>query len=238
MADAKAFRIKLEVSRSDKRSLASFDVPVPGIASRVLDALLYVREHIDPSLGFRYSCRAGMCGSCAMVINGKEALACQTAIGTLGTATVRVAPLRALPVLRDVMCDMTPFFDSLKRANAAMQPKEPDRKTLRVMPPGEPARALIERHNGCVTCGACFSACEWSATRPGYLGPAAMIRVLMLSLDERDALGKARLATVANESGALRCHGLGNCSEVCPIDIPVREGMQTLKGMLATEDVA
>lgn len=231
-------RITLEVARSDAGRPSKFEVPVPGPASRVLDALLYVREHLDPSLGFRYSCRAGMCGSCAVVVNGREALACQTAIGSLGTDRVRVAPLRALPVLRDVMCDMTPFFDSLKRADAALRSKEPDRKTLRAMPPAEPRRALIERQNGCLTCGACFSACEWSATRPGYLGPAAMNRVLMLSLDERDALGKARLATVAHESGALRCHGLGNCSEVCPVDIPLREGMQTLKGLLAVEDVA
>lgn len=237
MADDQASRITLEVSRSEKGRRSSFDVPVPGLASRVLDALLYVRENLDPSLGFRYSCRVGMCGSCAVVVNGKEVLACQTAIRTLGTATVRVSPLRALPVLRDVMCDMAPFFSSLKRADAAMRPKEPGRTTLRVMPPDEPNRASIERHNGCITCGACYSACEWSATRPGYLGPAAMIRVLMLSLDERDAGGKARLATVANETGALRCHGLGNCTAVCPVDIPVREGMQTLKGLLATEDV-
>lgn len=237
MADGKPFRITLEVSRSEPGRASRFDVPVPAGTSRVLDALLYVREHLDPSLGFRYSCRAGMCGSCAVVVNGREALACQTAIGTLGTDVVRVAPLRALPVLRDVMCDMGPFFATLKRADAALRPKEPERKTLRTMPPGEPHRALIERQNGCITCGGCFSACEWSATRPGYLGPAAMNRVLMLALDERDAVGRGRLASVAHESGALRCHALGNCSEVCPVDIPLREGMQALKGLLATEEV-
>jgi succinate dehydrogenase iron-sulfur subunit len=230
-------RITLEVARSEAGRPTTFDVPVPGPASRVLDALLYVRENLDPSLGFRYSCRLGMCGSCAVVVNGKEALACQTAIGTLGTDRVRVAPLRALPVLRDVMCDMTPFFDSLRRADAALRPKDPERKTLRTMPPGDPHRALIEGQNGCLTCGACFSACEWTTTRPGYLGPAAMNRVLMLSLDERDAVGRARLASVAQESGVLRCHGLGNCSQVCPVDIPLREGMQKLKGYLATEEL-
>ncbi len=231
-------RIRLEVHRSDKSRTATFDVPVPLPTSRVLDALLYVRENLDPSLGFRYSCRAGMCGSCAMVVNGKEVLACQTAIGPLATDHVRVAPLRALPVLRDLMCDMKPFFDTLKRADAAMRPKDPERRTLQVLPPGEPNRALIEKQNGCITCGACFSACEWSATRPGYLGPAAMNRVLMLALDERDATGRRRLATVAHESGVLRCHALGNCSQVCPVDVPLREGMQKLKGLLATEEVA
>ena len=137
-----------------------------------------------------------MCGSCAVVVNGKEALACQTSIGALGTDVVRISPLRALPVLRDVMSDMAPFFDTLKRAEAALRPKDPNLKSLRTMPPAAPHRATIEGQNGCITCGACFSACEWSATRPGYLGPAAMNRVLMLALDERDALGKAREALV------------------------------------------
>ena len=230
--------ITLEVHRSDKSRPSTFQVPVPAPAYRVLDALLHVRENLDPSLGFRYSCRAGMCGSCAVVVNGKEVLACQTAIGPLATDHVRVAPLRALPVLRDVMCDMQPFFDTLKRADAAMRPRDPDRKTIQTLPPGEPVRALIEKQNGCITCGACFSACEWSATRPGYLGPAAMNRVLMLALDERDATGRRRLATVATESGALRCHALGNCSAVCPVDVPLREGMEKLKGLLATEEIA
>ena len=230
-------KITLEVARSEPGRRSTFEVPVPQPSSRVLDALLYVREHLDPSLGFRYSCRAGMCGSCAVVVNGKEVLACQTAIGTLGTDHLRVAPLRALPVLRDVMCDMEPFFDSLRRAEAALRPKEPERTTLRTMPPAAPHRAAIEAQNGCLTCGACFSACEWTATRPDYLGPAAMNRVLMLALDERDAVGRKRLATVAQESGALRCHTLGNCSAVCPVEIPLREGMQKLKGLLATEEV-
>lgn len=237
MTDKQPARITLEVSRSLEGKPTRFDVPVPLPSSRVLDALLYVREHIDPSLGFRYSCRAGMCGSCAVVVNGKEALACQTSIGDLGTDVVRVAPLRALPVLRDVMCDMTPFFDSLKRVDAALRPKESDRKTLRVMPPDAPHRATIERQNGCITCGACFSACDWTSTRPGYLGPAAMNRVLMFALDERDATGCKRLLSVAHENGALRCHALGNCSVVCPVDIPLREGMDKLKGLLSTENI-
>jgi succinate dehydrogenase/fumarate reductase iron-sulfur protein len=228
--------ITLEIRRSSgAQATARFEVPVAGPASRVLDALLYIRHNLDPSLGFRYSCRVGMCGSCAVVINGKEGLACQTTLASLGSGTVSVAPLRALPVQRDLVADMTPFFDSLRRADAAFRPTEPARRSIRTIPPGGKERSLIEGQNGCITCGACFSACEWSSTRPGYLGPAALNRVLMLSLDERDAVGRRRLLTAARDTGALRCHTLGNCSTVCPVNIPLREGMQKLKGLLAME---
>jgi succinate dehydrogenase/fumarate reductase iron-sulfur protein len=235
MPDTTSFRITLEIARSDERRTSRFDVPVPGAASRVLDALLYVREHLDPSLGFRYSCRAGMCGACAVVINGQEALSCQTAIGTLGTTTVRVSPLRALPVLRDLTCDMTPFFDTFRRADAALRPKDATRETLRVMPPGEAHRALIERQNGCITCGACYSAYESSTMRPDDLAPAALNRVLMLSLDERDATGMARLATVANEVATARGDNGVDFDAVCPVNIPLRQGIAKLRDLLATE---
>jgi succinate dehydrogenase / fumarate reductase iron-sulfur subunit len=233
MTHPESFQITLMVSRSEADKPTSFSVPIPSKNSRVLDALLHVRHNIDPSLGFRYSCRAGMCGSCAVVINGKEGLACQTTIGSLNTDVIRISPMKGLPIIRDVMCDMDPFFNTLINANAAMVSKEPNRDTLHVMPPNEPKRRLIQRQNGCITCGACFSACEWSSTREGYLGPSAMNRVLMLALDERDALGKERLKTVANENGIFRCHSIGNCSQVCPAEIPLQQGMSEIKGLLS-----
>lgn len=233
MSNVESFEITLEVSRSNVDDSFSFKVPVPSKNSRVLDALLYVRHNIDPSLGFRYSCRAGMCGSCAVVINGKEGLACQTTIGSLHSDVVRVEPMRALPVSRDVMCDMDPFFQTLIRSNAALVSNDPNRTTLRIMPPGEKVRKSIQDQNGCITCGACFSACEWSTTKKDYLGPSAMNRILMLALDERDAIGKKRLNGIATDSGLFRCHGLGNCSQVCPVEIPLREGMQKLKGLVS-----
>ena len=237
-SQASSFRITLEVSRSHAGNAIEFDVPVPGPASRVLDALLYVREHLDASLGFRYSCRAGMCGSCAVVINDQEALSCQTSIGSLGTERVRVSPLRALPVLRDLMCDMTPFTNTVRCADAALRPVDPDRETLPQMPPGAPHRALIERQNGCISCAACYSACASTATQPGALGPAALNRLLMLTLDERDAKGKARLATVAGDPQVLGSQALGDGSDVCPVGVPLREGMVELKRLLAAEAVA
>jgi len=224
--------ISLSISRSKRKAkFETYDVPVTP-TMRVLDAIIHVRHREDPTLGVRYSCRVGMCGSCAIVINGREALACQTTIESLGTRNVKVEPLRSLPVQQDLMVDMRPFFDTIARAQAALKPKTPKLRQPQTMPPKAPHRALIEQQNGCITCGACHSACEWSGTHAGYLGPAALNRLLMLALDERDMLGKERLATAARDHGVLRCHAVGNCSVVCPAEIPVRTGMQRLKGLL------
>ena len=228
--------ITLILSRSNAETdETQFTVPVPSPNSRVLDALLYVQQHHDPTLAFRSSCRVGMCGSCAMVINGKEALACQTTIGSLKSDVVRLAPLRSLPTQKDLKVDMAPFFANMRAAGAAFRPSEPGLKGIRQIPPQGKERALLETQNGCITCGACYSACEWTSTRKGYLGPAALNRVYMLALDQRDALGKKRLQVAAQDDGVLRCHSMGNCSAVCPIEIPLRTGLQQLKGLVLTD---
>ncbi len=141
--------------------------------------------------------------------------------------------MRALPVIRDVVCDMEPFFLTFKKSHAALIAKDPNRNSPQLMPPKANVRKVIQNQNGCITCGSCFSACEWSSTKPGYLGPAALNRIFMLALDERDAIGKKRLVGIATDQGILRCHSLGNCSEVCPAGIPLQDGMTKLKGLLA-----
>jgi succinate dehydrogenase/fumarate reductase iron-sulfur protein len=218
----------LEITRSEAGKPSRFEVPLPSPTSRVLDALLHVREHLDPTLGFRYSCRAGMCGSCAVVVNGREMLACQATIADLGADVLRVAPLGALPVLRDLVNDMTPFFESFRRVEGALRPIEPERRTLRTMPPAERGRATIERHNGCLTCGACHSA---TRTGVGHAGPAEVNRVMMLALDERDALGKVRLSSMAADARALRSRSSPELDRICPAEIPLCEAIEAVEAM-------
>lgn len=228
--------ITLIVSRSNADTdEKQFTVPVPSPNSRVLDALLYVQRHQDPTLAFRFSCRVGMCGSCAIVINGREGLACQTTIGSLDSDVVRLAPLRSLPTQKDLKVDMTPFFRNMKAAGAAFRPSQPKLKSIRQIPPQGRERALLETQNGCITCGACYSACEWTRTRNGYMGPAALNRVYMLALDQRDALGRTRLPDTARDDGVLRCHAVGNCTAVCPVGIPISNGLQRLKGLVLSD---
>jgi succinate dehydrogenase/fumarate reductase iron-sulfur protein len=227
------YRLKVQRTPRNGHAESTYAVTLANPHARVLDALMSVRQEQDPTLGFRFSCRVGMCGSCAMVINGRERLACQTKIADLGTTDLEIAPLRSLPPKRDLTPDMAPFFDAMKRAHAALDPTEPDRRDIRTMPPDEEKRAVIEKLNGCITCGACYSACEWTRSHPGYLGPSALNRLYMLALDERDARGKERVEVAATAEGALRCHALGSCSAVCPIEIPLKSGMQRLKGLVA-----
>ncbi len=234
MSSTEATTYTIRVSRSGESAAATseFQVPVSNPHTRVLDLLLKARQSEDPKLGFRFSCRVGMCGSCAVNINGRERLACQTAVSSLGSTTIEVRPLRSLPTRKDVVSDMTPFFQSLKKANAALSPKDPESREIKTLPPGESRRASIERQNGCISCGACYSACEWTRSHEGYLGPAALNRLYMLAQDERDALGSRRLEVAAAADGALRCHTVGNCSAVCPIEIPLKEGMLRLKHLV------
>ena len=230
--------VALRVARSEPgKELTEFKVAVGGPHSRVLDVLLRVRHKQDPTLTFRYACRVGMCGSCAIMINGKERLACQTPVSELGNI-ITVAPLCSLPVQRDLVVDMAPFFDTFRRVNAALIPETPDLREIRRLPPGSRRRGTIERQNGCITCGACFSACEWTRWRERYIGPAAMNRVLMLMLDDKDRLKDARLASVSDDDSALRCHIVGDCSVVCPVDVPLRTGLQRLRGMIAKGSTA
>lgn len=229
--------VTLEVARGESGSgRTRFEVPVLSAHARVLDALNWVREHEDPTLGFRYACRVGMCGSCAIVVNGKEALACQMTIGEIEDTTIRVEPLRGLPVQHDLIVDMRPFFAGLARAEAALRPRDPGRRDLSVMPPASNERTTIEAQNGCITCGACTSAIADEARNEDDVGPAALNRLLMLALEERDSAGNARLAGIAGEVQALSAEAIARAESVCPANIPLASALEQLKSLIADHD--
>ena len=129
---------------------------------------------------------------------------------------LRVEPLRGLPARHDLIVDMRPFFEGLARAGAALRPREPERRGLPVLPPGAGDRTAIEARNGCLTCGACVSAIAGEAAGADGVGPAALNRVLMLALDERDAAGTARLSAVAGEARGLSAEAMARRRERLP----------------------
>lgn len=228
----KPTRVILKVARSEPTARSSFPFEVEGGHVRVLDLLLRARAEHDPSLTFRCSCRVGMCGSCAMVINGRERLACGTRVGDMG-AEIEVEPLRALPVKRDLLVDMDPFFEKMRKHDVGLAPELPELREVRQLPPEMNDRAEIEAQNGCISCGACYSACQWTSSRPDYAGPAVMNRLYMLASDEKDSKRAERVAGIANDDGILRCHLVGDCAVVCPVEIPLLTGLQRLRGLAA-----
>ncbi len=208
-----------------------FDVPIVEDTMSVLDALIWVQRNVDPSLAFRRACRVGMCGTCGVVINGREGLACGTLLGPLAGGEggkVRVQPLRHLPVIRDLVTDPGVFFDHLRQVDPSLTPG-PGLQEPVVLSPDSRERQTISPHRECIYCGLCYSACPVAGPDSGFLGPAALNRAFALVSDSRDVARNQRLQTVASEQGLWRCHTIFECTAVCPKGIPITRAIQGLK---------
>jgi succinate dehydrogenase / fumarate reductase iron-sulfur subunit/fumarate reductase iron-sulfur subunit len=198
-----------------------------GERASVLDALFAAQRGSAPDLAFRFSCRVGMCGSCAMVVNGRERLTCSTLVKTVGTQ-LKIEPLRNLPVVRDLATDMQPFFNAYQRALPHFVPRE-GLTDFEIIPADSAVGRAMDHQPQCIDCGACYSACSLVTLHPRYLGPMALHRALTLVVDPRDAGPPERLEAIASEAGAFRCHTLGNCRDVCPRGISPTASIERLK---------
>ncbi|HLW58681.1 MAG TPA: 2Fe-2S iron-sulfur cluster-binding protein [bacterium] len=188
----------------------------------VLDGLFWILERMDGTLGFRYSCRAGMCGSCAMVVNGREALACRLRLERI-SGPVYVEPLRSLPVIKDLVVDMAPFFTKYRSVDPFYIGEDPSMTGRIAEPvvvrPDSGVRDVVDQQVGCISCGACYSACPVVALNPGYLGPAALNRAYVLKADVREPSSDDRLALVSGDDGVFACHDVGSCITACPVGV-------------------
>lgn len=204
-------------------ALVDYELGVPA-EGMVVDALFVLQGEVDSTFAFRVSCRAGICGSCAVRVDGRERLACQTPLH-LFARSVRVQPLRHFKVLRDLVVDLEPFFAKY----GAVHPE------FRARPLDGPARVtaaergLVERAINCISCGACYSACDMVGLNSDFLGPAALARAWALVDDSRDADPDARLGEAIGERGAWRCHNLGSCTVVCPKQVAPLLAIQALR---------
>jgi len=194
----------------------------------VLDALVALQSEQDPTLSYRYSCRVGMCGTCALRVNGRPRWACRTLLAGLG-GSVTLEPLSNFPVVRDLAVDMGVFFEKMKRARAWLEPAEAAAQAPARLSPAGPERRRIEPHIECITCGICYASCSMVGHDPAFLGPAALNRAFTLVADSRDASRARRLLEVCGEHGAWRCHSQFNCTEACPKGISPTAAIQGLK---------
>lgn len=194
----------------------------------VLDALFAIQNEQDDSLSFRYSCRVGMCGSCGMVVNGRPRLTCSTGVEEFGDR-IEVAPLFNLPVIKDLVVDMDPFFEKWERIVPYLVPRDPESPPA-VIPPGSAERGVIDQNLECITCALCYAGCGAAASDPDYLGPAALNRAYALVQDSRDAATSHRMAIVDDEKGIWRCRTQFSCTEFCPKHLSPTHTIQQLRG--------
>jgi succinate dehydrogenase/fumarate reductase iron-sulfur protein len=210
---ASAAPLQVQIRRSAADSQERFEVDrFP--AMTVLDVLLAIQRESDPSIGFRFSCRVAMCGTCTVRVDGRSVLACQ-ALVPAQEREIEVAPLAGFPVVRDLVVDTTPFWEQWARVTPYLEPKESLTEPATVRPDSE-ERQAIDGALDCIQCGACFSSCGVSGAHKSFLGPAALTRAMVLVNDSRDAAGRKRLDLVSGHDGADRCHLIYGCTGVCP----------------------
>jgi fumarate reductase iron-sulfur subunit len=193
-----------------------FDVPRHP-SQTVLDVVTYIQRALDPTLAYRYACRVGMCGSCAMTVNGVPRWTCRTHVDkVVRDDSLSIAPLRNLPVIRDLVTDMSDFFDKWARAKGQFEGSRTRDQDFERINPSSPQRLQADAAIECIGCGVCYSACDVVAWNPAYLGPAALNRAWTLVKDERDGAGLERLRAVAGDAGCHSCHTHMSCTERCP----------------------
>jgi succinate dehydrogenase subunit B (EC 1.3.5.1) len=198
----------------------------------VLDALLYIKAHIDHSIALRYSCRMASCGSCGMLINGIPRLACYTKVYELGTDTITCKPLPNFPIIRDLATDFKAFFAKHKSIRPYIINEDIDDSNAKefIQKPEEVEEYL--QFSYCIKCGLCYSACPTVATDRLFPGPQALAQMYRYLIDSRDKAIDERLRIVDDRHGVWRCHFAGSCSSVCPKGVDPALGIQLLRAYL------
>lgn len=193
-------------------------------ADRVLDLLKYVKDHIDGTLTFRHSCAHGVCGSDGMRINGVNRLACKTLVKTLAApgsdlVEIKVQPLPGLPVVKDLVVDMDPFFDHYRTVRPFFISDQPPPEKERLQSPKE--RTRFDDGTRCILCACCTTSCPSFWANDHYLGPAAIVQAHRFIFDSRDSSAEERLAILDDRMGVWRCRTIYNCTDCCPREIEV-----------------
>lgn len=197
-------------------SYQSYEVPARENQT-VLDVVTHIQRELDPTLSYRYACRVGMCGSCAMTVNGVARWTCRTHVKkVVRDGRLRLGPLGNMPVIKDLVADMTDFFKKWTRSKGYFVPAAETPKDFAVIRPDSPKRQAAEVGIECIGCGICYASCDVVRWNPAYLGPAQLNRAWTLINDERDHGDRARLAAVSGDAGCHACHSQQSCTERCP----------------------
>jgi fumarate reductase iron-sulfur subunit len=233
--------IRLQVSRyrperATPPTLQEYDVPMRPEWS-VLDGLNYIKDHLDSTLSYRWSCRMGVCGSCGMSVNGEPTLTCGTFLSDYAPGPVRAEPMNNFPVVRDLIVDISDFMNKLPQVKPWIirddeQPAE-DREYLQT--PQE--LDAYKQFSMCINCMLCYAACPIYGLDPDFIGPAAIALAERYDLDSRDRGARERLDVLIEHEGVWGCTFVGECTTVCPKHVDPAGAIQRYKLKAAKESV-
>lgn len=196
----------------------------------VLDVVAWIQQNADPTLSYRYACRVGMCGSCAMTVNGQPRWTCRTHVKKVATGNrLQIGPLRNLPVIKDLATDMDSFFEKWVAAEGVFHPRKTRDDAIELIDPTGPARVEADRAIECINCAVCYSACDTVTNNPAYLGPAALNRAWTLLNDVKDGDRQGILDAVSTGGGCHNCHSQGSCTKFCPNELSPLDSIAGLK---------
>jgi succinate dehydrogenase / fumarate reductase iron-sulfur subunit len=207
-------------------------------AATMLDVLLRIQREQDPTIAFRFACRVAMCGSCGMVINGRERLACKTNVSAIPAGEeITLRPMNHFPVIKDLVVDMDPMFQKFRETLSFFEAKEQSSEPA-LIPPDAPEREEIRIATDCIACGCCVSSCTMVDHHADYAGPAALARAYSLLADGRDGLFQERLASAL--PSCHECRTEMNCTEVCPKGISPTRAIKYIQrvGIIKREEKA
>jgi len=210
--------IRVLIRRGDHSENGLKHYQVPALESQtVLDVVTWIQRNLEPDLSYRFACRVGMCGSCAMTVNGKPRWTCRSHVSTvLQDDTITIEPLRNMPVIKDLACDLSEFFTKWTRAKGHFSPTKTREDPMQIILPGDKARREASAGIECINCGVCYAACDVVEKYPKYLGPAALNRAWTLVNDIRDGGNRERIKAISSEGGCLSCHSQQGCTKFCP----------------------
>lgn len=221
----------------DKPYMKDYDFEVPeGSDMMVLDVLMSLKSEVDSTLAFRRSCREGVCGSDGMNINGKNGLACITPVSSLTDNKIVLRPLPGLPVIRDLVIDMTQFYKQYEKVKPYLINDEPTMGQERLQTPEE--RAKLDGLYECILCACCSTSCPsfwWNPDK--FIGPAGLLQAYRFLADNRDAATEERLGELDDAFSVFRCHGIMNCVSVCPKGLNPTRAIGQIKSMLLQRGV-
>jgi fumarate reductase iron-sulfur subunit len=235
MADTMTMRVTRYDPELDREPrLQDFSIPVRDNWV-VLDGLNYIKDHLDGTLSYRWSCRMGICGSCGMTVNDEPVLTCATFLVDYAPGPVRVEPLANFPVVRDLVVDIGDFMRKLPRVSPwiVRDDDTPIDDGEYLQTPGELDE--YKQYSMCINCMLCYSACPVYGLDPEFIGPAAIALAQRYNLDSRDQGAASRLDVLSHPDGLWGCTFVGECTTACPKDVDPAGAIQRYKLTAAIE---